>query len=85
MKDVIRLEIGEPDMDTPLHVKEAAKKALDEGFTHYTPFSGFEDLREAIAEKVKVENGIKADPERGYRNPGCLQFCLLRYTFYSES
>jgi len=64
MKDVIRLEIGEPDMDTPFHVKEAAKKALDEGFTHYTPFSGFEDLREAIAEKVKVENGIEADPER---------------------
>lgn len=64
MKDVIRLEIGEPDMDTPIHVKDAAKKALDEGFTHYTPFSGFEDLREVIAEKVKVENGIKADPDK---------------------
>ena len=62
MKDVIRLEIGEPDMDTPSHIKEAAKKALDEGFTHYTPFSGFEDLREAIAEKVRVENRIDADP-----------------------
>lgn len=64
IKDVVRLEIGEPDFDTPNHIKEAAKKALDEGFTHYTPFAGFEELREAIAEKVKAENGIEADSHR---------------------
>ncbi|MCS7367769.1 MAG: aminotransferase class I/II-fold pyridoxal phosphate-dependent enzyme, partial [archaeon YNP-WB-062] len=52
MKDVIRLEVGEPDFDTPVHIKEAAKKALDEGFTHYTPFSGIDELRVSIAEKV---------------------------------
>ncbi|MEM3697211.1 MAG: pyridoxal phosphate-dependent aminotransferase [Candidatus Bathyarchaeia archaeon] len=62
MKDVIRLEIGEPDFDTPTHIKEAAKRALDEGFTHYTPFTGIDELREAIAEKVKKENRIEADP-----------------------
>jgi aminotransferase len=62
MKDVVRLEIGEPDFDTPIHIKEAAKKALDDGFTHYTPFTGIEELRMAIAEKVKAENGIEADP-----------------------
>lgn len=64
MKDVIGLEIGEPDFDTPIHIKEAAKKALDEGFTHYTPFTGIEELRMAIAEKVKAENGIDADPHK---------------------
>ncbi len=62
MKDVIRLEVGEPDFDTPEHVKKAAKKALDDGFTHYTPFAGFEDLREAIAEKAKIDNKIESDP-----------------------
>lgn len=62
MKDVIRLEIGEPDFDTPEHVKKAAKKALDDGFTHYTPFAGFEDLREAIAERAKIDNKIESDP-----------------------
>jgi aminotransferase len=64
MRDVIRLEIGEPDFDTPNHIKEAAKKALDEGFTHYAPFAGFEELRVAIAEKAKIENDIEADPRR---------------------
>lgn len=64
MKDVIRLEVGEPDMDTPVHIREAAKRALDEGFTHYTSFNGIQELREAIAEKVKAENGIDADPAR---------------------
>jgi aminotransferase len=64
IKDVIRLEVGEPDFDTPEHIKEAAKKALDEGFTHYTPFVGIDELRIAIAEKVKKENEFEADPHR---------------------
>jgi aspartate/methionine/tyrosine aminotransferase len=64
MNDVVRFEIGEPDLDTPKNIKEAAKLALDEGFTHYTPFNGFEDLRQQIGHKFETENGFKADPEK---------------------
>lgn len=60
---VISLGIGEPDFDTPLYIKEAAKKALDEGYTRYTPNAGFLDLREAIAEKLRRENGIHVGPD----------------------
>jgi len=60
---VINLGIGQPDFDTPAFIREAAKKALDDGYTRYPPAKGFEDLREAIAEKLKTENNIVADPE----------------------
>lgn len=63
VKDVISLGIGEPDFDTPKHIVEAAKKALDEGYTHYTPNAGFLELREAIARKLWLENRIKVDPK----------------------
>jgi aspartate aminotransferase len=56
--DVINLNLGEPDFITPAHVREAAKKALDEGFTFYTPVSGIPELRKAIAEKLNRENGL---------------------------
>jgi aminotransferase len=62
-KKVIHLEIGRPDFDTPQHIKEAAKQAIDEGFVHYTSNYGTPDLREAIAEKLLRENGIHVDPE----------------------
>jgi len=61
--DVIRLELGEPDFDTPKHIKEAAIKAIKEGFTHYTSSEGLLELREAVARKLKRENRIEADPE----------------------
>lgn len=61
--DVIGLHAGEPDFDTPAHIREAAKKALDEGYTHYTYTAGLPELRAAIAEKLMKENNIKADPE----------------------
>ena len=61
--DVIRLELGEPDFDTPQHIKEAAVRAINEGFTHYTPTEGLRELREAVARKLKRENRIEADPE----------------------
>jgi len=61
---VLNLGLGEPDFVTPSHIQEAAKQALDEGYTHYTPNAGFLDLRQAIAEKLKQENGINVDPER---------------------
>lgn len=56
--DVISLSLGEPDFVTPEDIRESAKKAIDEGFTHYTPISGFADLRKAISEKFKNENGL---------------------------
>ncbi len=61
--NVIGLHAGEPDFDTPAHIKEAAKRALDEGYTHYTHTAGLPELREAIADKLMKENNIKADPE----------------------
>ena len=60
---VINLGIGQPDFDTPVHIRDAAKEGLDQGFTRYPPASGFLDLREAVAKKVETENKIKADPE----------------------
>jgi aspartate aminotransferase len=62
-EDAINLSLGEPDFDTPLHIREAVKKALDEGFTHYTSNKGIIELREAISCKLKDENEIDADPE----------------------
>ncbi|PLX08629.1 MAG: aspartate aminotransferase [Marinilabiliales bacterium] len=56
--DVINLSIGEPDFDTPAQVKEAAKKAIDDNFTHYPPVPGFDSLKEAIVNKFKRENGL---------------------------
>jgi aspartate aminotransferase len=59
--DVISLSLGEPDFDTPDHIKEAAKKALDEGYTKYTPVPGLEVLREAIKTKFKRDNDLDYD------------------------
>lgn len=56
--DVINLSFGEPDFHTPEHIKEAAKKAMDENYTYYTPVSGYPELRKAIAAKLKRENGL---------------------------
>ena len=62
--DVISLSIGEPDFDTPDHIKEAAKKALDEGFTKYTPVAGHLAFRKAIADKFKRENNLDYKPSQ---------------------
>lgn len=62
--DVINLSVGEPDFNTPEHIKEAAKRAIDENFTHYPPVPGYMDLRKAIARKLKVENGMDFAPEQ---------------------
>jgi len=61
--DIIGFGAGEPDFDTPLHIKEAAKKALDEGFTKYTPASGIKELKEAICRKFKEDNNLDFSPE----------------------
>lgn len=60
--DVIDLSLGEPDFDTPQHIKDAAKQALDEGFTKYTPVPGLPELREAICEKFARDNDLHFKP-----------------------
>ena len=62
MDNVINFGIGEPDFDTPAGIIEAAKKAMDEGFTHYTANAGLIELREAIAAKLKADNDIDVSP-----------------------
>ena len=57
-QDVVALTIGEPDFDTPENIRAAAKDAMDKGFTHYAPVAGIPELREAIAEKLRVENKL---------------------------
>jgi len=61
--DVIDLSLGEPDFNTPDHIKEAAKKAIDDNYSHYTPVAGYPDLREAICTKLKRDNNLEYKPE----------------------
>ena len=61
--DVIGFGAGEPDCDTPEHIKEAGKRALDEGFTKYTPATGVKELKEAICQKFKIDNHLEYLPE----------------------
>lgn len=62
--DVINLSVGEPDFPTPAHIKEAAKQAIDDNFSFYTPVAGYMSLRKAISEKLSRENGIDYAPEQ---------------------
>lgn len=62
--DMINLSVGEPDFHTPAHIKEAAKKAIDENFTFYTPVAGYLSLRKAIADKLSRENGLHFTPDQ---------------------
>ena len=62
--DVINLSVGEPDFATPNHIKEAAKKAIDNNFSFYSPVTGFLDLRKAICEKLKNENNLTYTPDQ---------------------
>ena len=57
-RDVVALTLGEPDFDTPIHIREAATAAMNAGFTHYAPVAGIPELREAISHKLKLENGL---------------------------
>jgi len=69
-KSVIHLEIGEPDFPTPAHIIEAAKHALDEGYTHYGPTQGLPELREAVAAYICRTRGIRVGPEHVAVTPG---------------
>lgn len=63
-KKIIHMDIGRPDFDTPAHIKEAAIKAMEQGFVHYTATPGILELREAIARKLQRENGLEFDPAK---------------------
>jgi aspartate aminotransferase len=69
-RSIIHLQIGEPDFDTPANVREAAKRALDEGATHYAPFPGIPQLREAIAEDATARKGFDVTPDRVFVTVG---------------
>ena len=62
--DVINLSVGEPDFNTPAHIKEAAKRAIDDNFTFYTPVPGYMSLRKAIADNLKATDGVDFAPEQ---------------------
>lgn len=69
-KDIVHLEIGEPDFDTPGNIIEAAVKALSNGWTHYGPSAGLPELREAVAEEVSSTRGVNIDPSQVVITPG---------------
>jgi len=69
-REILHFEIGEPDFDTPTHIKEAAIRALHDGYTHYGPTAGLPELRVAIAEAVSKSRGIAVTPEEVVVTPG---------------
>ncbi len=71
--DVIDLSLGEPDFDTPQHIKDAAVKAIHDNFSHYTPVAGYPDLREAVCTKFKRDNNLEYKPENIVTSTGAKQ------------
>lgn len=71
--DVIDLSLGEPDFDTPQHIKDAAIKAITDNWSHYTPVPGFLDLREAVCTKLKRDNNLDYSPENIVTSTGAKQ------------
>ncbi|TAG12179.1 MAG: pyridoxal phosphate-dependent aminotransferase [Sphingobacteriia bacterium] len=71
--DVIDLSLGEPDFDTPQHIKDAAIKAINDNWSHYTPVAGFADLREAVCTKLKRDNNLDYKPENIIASTGAKQ------------
>ena len=72
-KDVIDLSLGEPDFDTPQHIKDAAIKAINDNWSHYTPVAGFADLREAVCSKLKRDNNLDYKAENIITSTGAKQ------------
>src|SRR5258708_20847383 len=71
--DIVDLSVGEPDFNTPEHIKEAAKKAIDENWSHYTPVPGYLELREAVCRKLQRDNGLVYTPQQIVVSTGAKQ------------
>ncbi len=71
--DIVNLSLGEPDFVTPVHIREAAKKAIDDGFTFYPPIAGYAELRKAISQKFKRENDLDFAPDQVIVSTGAKQ------------
>lgn len=71
--DIVDLSLGEPDFDTPTHIKDALKKAIDDNWSHYPPVAGYPDLREAICVKLKRDNNLDYKPENIVVSTGAKQ------------
>lgn len=78
--NVIDLSLGEPDFNTPDHIKDAAKNAIDENWSHYTPVSGYADLKEAICKKLLRDNGLTYTPQQIVVSTGAKQ-CIANVMF----
>ncbi len=74
---MVNFGVGEPDFDTPEHIKEAAIKAIRDGFTKYTPVGGIDELKEAIIEKLERDNGLK------YGKENILVSCGAKHSLYN--
>ena len=75
-EDVIGFGAGEPDFDTPQHIKDAAAQALADGFTKYTPSSGIPELRQAVADKFQKDYGVEYEPSQVIVNCGGKHSCF---------
>ena len=76
-KDVAKFTVGEPDFDTPDNIKQAAHRALEAGFTKYTPAAGIAPLRERLAEKFKEDNGLDYGPDQIFVSNGAKQALFI--------
>ncbi len=86
-RDIVHLEIGEPDFDTPQNIKDAAIRALNSGYTHYTPSAGIPELKEAIAEHISSTRGIDVDPDEVVVTPGgkpVISFTIMACVNYGD-
>ncbi|WP_042702493.1 aminotransferase class I/II-fold pyridoxal phosphate-dependent enzyme [Thermococcus sp. PK] len=85
MQNVISLGIGEPDFETPQNIKEAAKRALDEGWTHYTPNAGIPELREAVSDYYRDHYGLDVPSERVIVTAGAYEATYLAFETLLEN
>ena len=81
-KEIVHLEIGEPDFETPNHIKEAAKKALDDNYTHYVPSPGLMEVREVIAEHQSEVHSKIISPENVVFTPGAKPIMFFTINYY---
>ena len=75
--DVVGFGVGEPDFDTPLYIRQAAQRAMDEGKTHYTPVAGTMELREQVVRKLKEDNGLDYTPDQVIVSNGAKQSLFM--------